>query len=89
MDFSNNFRGEPFDFIIFSETLNELTDVQSTLEKISSCCHSRTRIICNFYSRLWQPILSFAQTLGLAKRNLQQNWLTREDLTNLLQLGGG
>ena len=88
MELSNNFCSEPFDFIILSDTLNELWDVQSTLEKISSCCHSRTRIIFNFYSRLWQPILSFAQTLGLAKKNLQQNWLTREDITNLLQLGG-
>jgi len=79
MELSNNFCSEPFDFIILSDTLNELWDVQSTLEKISSCCHSRTRIIFNFYSRLWQPILSFAQTLGLAKKNLQQNWLTRED----------
>lgn len=46
----------------------------------------RSRIIINCYSRLWEPILNVAQCLGLATPILYQNWLTVEDITNLLSL---
>lgn len=79
---------EPFDFIIFSDVLNDLWDVQLAFERIVPFCHPRTRIIINYYSRLWQPVLSFSRSMGLAKPNLQQNWLTRDDLGNMLELSG-
>ena len=43
-----------FDFIICSDLLNDLWDVQSVFEKISPHCHPRTRILINCYSRLWE-----------------------------------
>lgn len=79
---------EQFDYIILSDLVNDLWDVQDTLQKLSPFCHSRTRIIINYYSQLWQPVLSLAQITGLAKPNLKQNWLTREDLSNLVRLAG-
>lgn len=79
---------EPFDFIILSDLVNDLWNVQATFQSLLPYCTKRTRLIINYYSRLWQPILSIAQALNLAKPNLQQNWLTREDLTNLLNLSG-
>ncbi|MCK4693804.1 MAG: glycosyltransferase family 2 protein, partial [Anaerolineales bacterium] len=48
----------------------------------------RTRIIINSFSHLWQIPLTVARWLGLATPNLPQNWLTVEDITNLLQLTG-
>jgi SAM-dependent methyltransferase len=77
-----------FDFIVLSDLVNDLYDVQATLQALLPYCGKRTRLIFNYYSGLWQPILGLAQALGLAKANLQQNWLTREDLTNLLNLVG-
>ncbi|MBI3738916.1 MAG: class I SAM-dependent methyltransferase, partial [Chloroflexi bacterium] len=41
----------PFDFIIFSDTVNDLWDVQCVLEQICRLCIPSTRIIFNFYSR--------------------------------------
>lgn len=79
---------QEYDFIILSDLLNDLWDVQDTFQRIAPYCHSRTRIIINFYSRLWQPILSLAQLIGLANPNLYQNWLTKEDVNNLLNLSG-
>jgi len=83
-----NLRGESFDFIIFSDVINDLWDVQLALTKVLLCCTPRTRIIFNFFSHLWEIPLAWAQRLGIATPTLPQNWLTTSDLENLLQLSG-
>lgn len=75
-----------FDVIILSDLLNDVWDVQLLLERLRAVCHSRTRVIINSYSRLWQWPLSLAELLGLKKRALTQNWFTTEDAVNLLGL---
>jgi SAM-dependent methyltransferase len=77
-----------FDFIICSDLLNDLWDVQTVFEQIAGHCHSGTRILINCYSRLWEGPRRLAETLGLAKPQLSQNWLTVEDIANLLTLAG-
>ena len=79
---------ETFDVIILSDLVNDLWDVQRVFEQIKPLCTERTRIIMNFYSRLWQTPLNVARTLNLATSNLSQNWLTREDMHGLLLLAG-
>jgi len=79
---------EPFDFIILSDLVNDLYDVQHVLEQAGQCCTPSTRIVMNAYSRLWQVPRRMAEALGLARPQLSQNWLTREDLENLLYLSG-
>lgn len=77
-----------FDVIIFSDTVNDLWDVQRALEQIKRFCTPHTRLILNFYSHLWQLPLTIAQSLNLATRLQDQNWLTPEDLDNMLRLAG-
>ena len=48
--------------------------------------HRSTRIVINNYSRLWEIPRRIADRLGLAKPQLPQNWLTVEDIANLLHL---
>jgi len=79
---------ETFDVIILSDLVNDLWDVQRVLEQVKRICTPRTRIIINFYSRLWQLVLGTAKMLNLATPDLYQNWLTREDIDSLLQLAG-
>jgi len=79
---------ETFDVIILSDLVNDLWDVQRVLEQIKSLSTPRTRVLINFYSRLWQLALGTAQRLNLATHNMYQNWLTREDVNALLQLAG-
>jgi len=78
--------GQTFDTIILSDVVNDLWDVQRVLTQVRAHCNSRTRVILNFYSRLWELPLSLAQTLGMAQPNLPQNWLTAEDVSALLSL---
>jgi SAM-dependent methyltransferase len=77
-----------FDVIIFSDTINDLWDVQHALEQVKKFCAPHTRLIVNFYSHLWQLPLALAQSLDLAAPMLSQNWLTPEDVDNLLRLAG-
>jgi SAM-dependent methyltransferase len=79
---------EKFDVIILSDLVNDLWDVQRVFDQIKALCHPRTRILLNFYSRLWQTPLSAARGLNLATSNLYQNWLTMEDINALLVLAG-
>jgi len=75
-----------FDIVILSDLVNDVWDVQTVFEKIRQLTHPRTRIILNSYSRLWELPLGVAKRLNLATPTLDQNWLTVEDVTNLLTL---
>lgn len=77
-----------FDVIIFSDTINDLWDVQRALEQAKKFCAPHTRLILNFYSNVWQLPLTIAQHLNLAAPMLSQNWLTPEDVNNMLRLAG-
>ena len=77
-----------FDFIILSDLVNDLWDVQAVFEHIAAHCHPGTRVLINAYSRLWEGPRRVAEALGMAKPQLSQNWLTVEDIVNLLNLAG-
>ena len=79
---------ETFDYIILSDLLNDLWDIQAVLENVYRWCGPNTRVIMNSYSRLWELPLMLAARLGFAKPRLFQNWLTVEDMVHLLQLSG-
>lgn len=77
---------ETFDYIILSDVVNDLWDIRAVLEQCQKWCHQRTRVIINFYSRLWQPALVTARRLSLARHTPVQSWVTTEDMTNFLHL---
>jgi ubiquinone/menaquinone biosynthesis C-methylase UbiE len=77
---------EIFDVIILSDLLNDLWDVQTVFKRIASLSGPHTRLIINSYSRLWELPLAVVKRLGMAKPTLYQNWLTVEDIANLLGL---
>lgn len=77
---------EKFDYIILSDLVNDLWDVQRVFQQVSSLSSAHTRIIINVYSRVWELPLKAAQKLGLATPMHEQNWLTPDDLMNLFHL---
>jgi SAM-dependent methyltransferase len=80
--------GEKFDYVICSDLFNDVWDVQAIMENIARHSHPDTRIVLNSYSRVWEQPRRLAEFLGLAKRQLTQNWITAKDLENLLYLSG-
>ncbi|MDR1885044.1 MAG: glycosyltransferase [Synergistaceae bacterium] len=77
-----------FDYIVMSDLLNDVWDVQEVLTGVRELCHNETKLISNFFSHLWKGPLNLVRRLGLASPTLQQNWLTREDMANLFYLSG-
>ena len=80
--------GKTFDYIILSDLTGYLYDILLVFERLRSVCHSRTRIVVNWYSRLWQPVLTLAEKLRLKYPQPLLNWTTPADIKNLLHLAG-
>lgn len=77
-----------FDYIIISDLVNELWDVAAVFERIARVSGPQTRIVINTYSRLWEIPLATVRRAGLANPTIAQNWLTPQDLENMLYLSG-
>lgn len=78
--------GEQFDAIILSDLVNDVWDVQKLFSAVAKHCHPGTRIVLNAYSHLWEQPLKMAQALGLSTPLMEQNWLTINDIADLLYL---
>ena len=77
---------ERFDFIIISDTLNYAADVQAMLERLHGVAHPGTRLVVNYFSALWRPVLALARSMGLKSHEPQSNWLTTGDVIGLMAL---
>jgi SAM-dependent methyltransferase len=80
--------GEQFDFIVLSDLLGYLYDLRLVFERLRAVCHTRTRLVVHWHSRVWQPVLGLAEKLGLKYPQPVLNWTTVEDVSNLLYLAG-
>jgi len=77
---------EDFDYIILSDLLGSLADIQKVLHHIRKFCHSRTRLIITNFNYLWEPIMKLGETLGIKLRQPKQNWISAADLETFLYL---
>jgi ubiquinone/menaquinone biosynthesis C-methylase UbiE len=78
----------PFDYIILSNTIGYLEDIQGVFSELRKVCHQHTKVIVTYYNFLWQPLLNVAEHLGLRMKQPEQNWLSRPDINNLLYHAG-
>ncbi len=79
---------ESFDYLIMSDLVNDLPDVQALLTHLHQAAHGRSRLVLNFFNHLWHPVLKTAERFGLKAPTLLQNWLSHPDMLNLLDLAG-
>lgn len=77
---------ERFDYIIISDTLNLAADVQQLLSRLHEVSQPNTRLVFNYYSSLWRPVLTLAGWLGLRSRQPFSSWISSADMRNFLQL---
>jgi ubiquinone/menaquinone biosynthesis C-methylase UbiE len=80
--------GETFDVLILADVVGHLQDIEDTFRSLRSFCHSETRVIVSYYSFLWEPVLKLGERLGQKMPQQHQNWLSTEDIGNLLRLAG-
>lgn len=77
-----------FDYIIMSDLLSSLNDIQKVLNKVSAMSDNSTRVIISNYNYLWEPILKLSEKFGLKAKLPPMNWLSVKDINNLLELEG-
>jgi SAM-dependent methyltransferase len=79
---------DTFDYILLTGALSDVVDVQKTLLNLKHVANSRSRVVITIYNRLWQPVLSLATRLRLKIPQPTQNWLSLDDIENLLRITG-
>jgi hypothetical protein len=77
---------ETFDYILLSDLINDLPDVQAVFERLHAMAQPDTRLVLNFLNTLWRPLLALAELFGAKAPSPPQNWLSTDDVMNLLHL---
>ncbi|MBU6431668.1 methyltransferase domain-containing protein, partial [Patescibacteria group bacterium] len=77
---------EVFDYIIISDLIGYLPDIEEFFRKLEKITHSSSRIVITQYSKLWEPILDFGSKIGLRMPSVNQNWVSQTDIKNFLHL---
>jgi len=77
---------EKFDYIVISNLLDFLPDIWLTFTNLKKYCHDDTKIIITSLNPLWEPILKLGAFLHLRTPDIQRNFITNNDLINILDL---
>lgn len=77
---------EKFDYVIASDLINLLYDVEDSFKEWHRVCNPDTRLIITYYNFLWQPLLSLGEKLGFKMPQKISNWLSPNDVRNILNL---
>jgi SAM-dependent methyltransferase len=76
----------PFDVILIVNVLTFLGDVRRLFDTLHLVSHAKTRVVIYSYSRLWQPVLRFAEILGLKQAQPADAWIPQEEVRTMLHL---
>jgi SAM-dependent methyltransferase len=77
-----------FDIIVLSDTIGFVDDAETLLKNLRRFAGPHTRLIVSYHSRMWEPALRAAENLGLRMPAGDQNWLSSDDIVNLMDLAG-
>jgi ubiquinone/menaquinone biosynthesis C-methylase UbiE len=77
---------EKFDYVVIDGTIGNVDDIQLAIAELHKVCKPETRVIMVYYNYLWEPVMKFAEAVGLRMRHLLQHWLPLEDIANLMYL---
>lgn len=79
---------EPFDHIILDYLLGYVDDIQECLQRLLKSAHPRTRLHITSLNSAWLPGLRLGEKMGWATKQPPSNWLSMQDIVNLLELAG-
>ena len=79
---------EPVDYVVISDLLTSLWDVQKFFKCLKKYVTPQTKIIISSYNYIWEPVLKSGEFLRLKAKQPLQNWLSIQDIKNLLYLNG-
>ncbi len=77
-----------YDYVIMSDLIASLSDIQQALEKTATIMTDQSRLVVTSFNYLWEPILLLAEKLHLKMPVPLQNWLSNKDIESLFSLAG-
>lgn len=77
---------EKFDYVILSDVIGYLGDIQHVFRQLKKVTTPTTRVLITYYNYLWEPVLRLGEMLGLKMKQPLQNWLPLAEIRNLLYL---
>jgi SAM-dependent methyltransferase len=75
-----------FDYVIASNVVGYLLDVQEFFQRLQDVTHPSSRVLVAYYNFAWEPLLWLAAELGLKAREPIQSWLSNDGLSSLVEL---
>jgi ubiquinone/menaquinone biosynthesis C-methylase UbiE len=75
-----------FDYVILSDVIGNLEDVQKCFEGLHQVTNEKTRVIVTSHNHLWEWMIKLLEFLHLKMRQPEQNWLSKQDIKNLLYI---
>lgn len=79
---------ETFDYVVISDVLGELSDVWAAFRNLRRVVGPHSRVVITYFNALWEPLLKVGERLGWKMPQDYQNWLSPDDIANLLELNG-
>jgi len=79
---------EKFDYVVLSNVVGDLSDIWQAFRELRKVARPDTRVVLTYYNFLWEPIIKLGETLGRKMPQFYQNWLSVDDVANLLELNG-
>ncbi len=77
---------EKFDYVILSDVIGYLEDIQCAFLQLRRVTTASTRILITYYNYAWEPVLRLGELGGLKMKQPRQNWLPLSEISNLLYL---
>jgi glycosyltransferase involved in cell wall biosynthesis/ubiquinone/menaquinone biosynthesis C-methylase UbiE len=79
---------QTFDYVILSDLIGFLSDIWQAFTELKKICRADTSVIITQYNYVWEPVLKLGEMLKMKMPQQHQNWLSFQDLKNLLNLTG-
>src|SRR5574341_1058754 len=79
---------ERFDYVIMPNLVGFLRYVSLAFRNLRKLTTPRIRVVIISFSNLWEPILRAGERLGLKMPEGEQNWMSLNDIENMLYLNG-
>ena len=80
--------GKMFDYVIISDILQSVNDVQDVLTNTKPFINNTTRLVISNTNYLWEFPIKILEKLHLKKKTSKSNWLSSNDILNLIEVSG-
>jgi SAM-dependent methyltransferase len=75
-----------FDFIVLSDTIGSLEDIEETLRGLHPLCSAATRLVIAYFSPLWEPLINVGSKVGWRMPQPSVSLITSIDFLNIMDL---